>query len=441
MVLYKNFKKSECYKNTKYSKYFKERLEFKNLVNYGSNKKVPVHNWFRYKEAFSRKLVETILSKFDMLSGNTFVFDPFCGIGTTPLTSKQLGLNFFASDLSPLCRFISQAKIDFDRYDLDEINKEIKKIERWDVEKIKKKSDDVINNFLGYPIFKKAFPNRNKLKVLFGLKKQIENKYAKTPLLRQFFNLALLNIVEDSSNTQKDGAFLRIIPKKNGKKVMHLFIESIKKLSNSLKEYNFTLTSYSNDKIKLGHGKIEIADSRNLPLPNDSVNITITSPPYLNRYDYTRIYQLELYLLFCRSFDDLKKIRYNTIRSHVEARHEKFGIFKSDLLTKKLSDLSERKLNNSKIPQMIQGYFDDMLITMHELYRITKNEGIIAFVVGNTRFSGVSIPVDTLLLEVGENVGFKPVEVWISRYKGNTPQQIKKYGLEAVRESVVLMKK
>ena len=49
-------------------------------------------------------------------------------------------------------------------------------------------------------------------------------------------------------------------------------------------------------------------------------NAIITSPPYPNRHDYTRIYSLEMLFDFVENNDDLKKIRYETLRSHVEAR-------------------------------------------------------------------------------------------------------------------------
>src|SRR3989344_5811566 len=91
MVLYKKFKKNNCFEKTK------------------------------YKEAFSKELVERIITNFNMKKEDKVIFDPFCGIGTTLLASKQLGLNYLGSDLSPLCQFITRAKLDFNRYNTKEL--------------------------------------------------------------------------------------------------------------------------------------------------------------------------------------------------------------------------------------------------------------------------------------------------------------------------------
>ncbi len=441
MVLYKNFKKNNCFEKTKYKELFKEKLDFGKFVNFGKNKKVPIHNWFKYKEAFSKELVERIIINFNMKKKGKIIFDPFCGIGTTPLTAKQLGLNYLGSDLSPLCEFVTKTKLDFSKYNIRELKKELDKIKKWNIKKIRKNLDKEDKELIRYPIFKRAFPESNCLRELFGLKKKIKEQYHNHPLNKQILNLALLNIVEEVSDTSKDGAFYRIVKKDKKPNVLNAFVKNLEGIIKSLEEHKAFLLGFLHQTIKYGKGKIKIADSRRLPFKTSKVDLTITSPPYLNRYDYTRIYQLELYLLFCKSFEELKDIRYNTIRSHVEAKYENFGIFNSEILKERLKKLSERNLNNPKIPYMIQGYFDDMFLTMKELYRVTKKKGMVVFVVGDTRFSGVSIPVDTILLEVGSQAGFTPVEVWITRYKGNTPQQIKKYGLEAVRESIVILKK
>src|SRR3989344_5545363 len=441
MVLYKKFKKNNCFEKTKYKEFFKEKLDFGKLVNFGTNKKLPIYNWFKYKEAFSKELVERIITNFNMKKEDKVIFDPFCGIGTTLLASKQLGLNYLGSDLSPLCQFITRAKLDFNRYNTKELKRELEKIKKWDIKEMRSEIKEEDSNLMKYSIFDKSFLDKDNLRELFGLKNKIENEYTNRPFVKQILNLALISILEEVSDTKKDGAFFRLIRKDNKPNVINAFVKKVNSLINSLEEYNFSLTNFLSEKKEYGDGDVKIADSRKLPFETNSVDITITSPPYLNRYDYTRIYQLELYLLFFKSFEELRNIRYNTIRSHVEAKYKDFGIFNSEILKERLEKLSKRELNNQRIPYMIQGYFDDMFLTMKELYRVTKKKGIIVFVVGSTRFSGVSIPVDTILLEIGEQSGFTPVEVWITGYKGNTPQQIQKYGLEAVRESIVILRK
>jgi tRNA G10 N-methylase Trm11 len=62
-----------------------------------------------------------------------------------------------------------------------------------------------------------------------------------------------------------------------------------------------------------------IGDARQLPTERE-YDAVICSPPYPNRHDYTRIYSLEMVFDFIASNEELKRVRYDTMRSHVEAR-------------------------------------------------------------------------------------------------------------------------
>ena len=51
------------------------------------------------------------------------------------------------------------------------------------------------------------------------------------------------------------------------------------------------------------------------------------------------------------------------------------------------------------------------------------------------------IPVDLILSKMAEEAGFTVKEVIVARYKGNSSQQMKKYGRVPVRESIVVWEK
>ena len=65
-------------------------------------------------------------------------------------------------------------------------------------------------------------------------------------------------------------------------------------------------------------GRVFEADARSLPLADGSVQAVITSPPYPNRHDYTRVFGVELDLLFGLGAG-VKQLRYKAMRSHPEA--------------------------------------------------------------------------------------------------------------------------
>src|SRR5208283_2132784 len=64
---------------------------------------LPVHRWFRYREGFSPSL-------FGYFPDSTRRLDPFCGCGTTLLSSAAQGVESFGVDLNPLATFVARVK-------------------------------------------------------------------------------------------------------------------------------------------------------------------------------------------------------------------------------------------------------------------------------------------------------------------------------------------
>jgi len=100
--------------------------------------------------------------------------------------------------------------------------------------------------------------------------------------------------------------------------------------------------------------------------------------------------------------------------------------------------LNRKKLNNPKIPSMIVTYFIDMQKVIEEWFKVLAPGAKVAMVVDNVRFEGEFIPVDLVLSEMAEEAGFEVKEIIVARYKGNSSQQMKKYGKVPVRESIVI---
>jgi site-specific DNA-methyltransferase (cytosine-N4-specific) len=167
----------------------------------------------------------------------------------------------------------------------------------------------------------------------------------------------------------------------------------------------------------------------------------ITSPPYLNRYDYTRTYVLELCFHFVSSQSELKKIRQSILRSHIESVISPEEKSDHPAVQEVLRALEKKELNNPRIPLMITAYFNDMHKAIREWYRILAKGGKVAIVVDNVRFEGEVIPVDLILTDMAIQEGFKAEQILVTRYKGNSSQQMGKYGRVPMRESVIVWQK
>lgn len=395
---------------------------YKSLISPARDRDTPIYNWHAFKHSYSKELVLKLAKKFN-LEKNSWVLDPFCGGGTTLLACKELGINSIGVDILPFSVFLSNVKTR--NYDLDTLKNNLKKFDGNKKLKIK-------NLFLpDIGIMNKAFNNqvRNELLQLKCKINAIRNAKVK-----DFFMLGLLSILESVSNTTKSGGFLRISKKNvSAKKAYNKFIARIEGMIKDVEESK-TATTYNNVRVSAKKG-----DSRRL-LIGRKFDAIITSPPYPNRHDYTRIYGLELIFNFIRDNNELKQIRYDTLRSHVEAK-KKFTTKKYEqpaIIEKIINRVKKAGLNNSQVPEMISGYFEDMFLSLLQMKKCLKNNGQLALVVSNVRFGGINIPVDQILAQIGKQAGLHIDSILTARYRGNSAQQMGKFKRKPSRESIIL---
>ena len=184
--------------------------------------------------------------------------------------------------------------------------------------------------------------------------------------------------------------------------------------------------------------KARVADARVMPASDAVYSAVITSPPYPNRHDYTRIFGVELMFAF-HDWEANRALRYQTFHSHPEARPNRPSARKYK--PPKALNYSIRDLTDKRMQGMLEGYFLDMYLCLCEVARVCRKGAKAAFVVGNTQYDGTAILVDEFTAEIGERAGLTCQEIRAVRWRGNSAQQMGKYGRMAARESVVMFEK
>lgn len=420
---------------------FVKRFDYERLSTFAANKKSPIHRWFSFTQGFAHRIVQKLLKELKISKDNV-VLDPFCGVGTTLVTCQESNVRSVGCDISPFFVFIAKTKIQRN-YDIEELSETIDQI-------ISKKYETPKVSGPKLEIFTKAFDNRVLNEVLF-FKEQIDA--IENERIKNFLKLGLASILETVSKTRKHGSHYRFMDTgRPGVKtridfnldVRQILAKQWRMMLSDLRTATSKLTRFSNvGNESFKTPEVFVDDARELKKINDcSVDAIITSPPYLNRNNYIAQYKIESFLFeFTKSFADYRDLTFKTLRSHVEAKKQFTCNFKMVEIEKLLNQIRARGTSYPTIPDMILGYFEDMSLVLRQFNRVCKQGAKIASVVGNVRYSGVVVPVDTLLAKMSLENGFDVNAILITRYKGNSPQQMRKYGRIPVRESIIFMEK
>ncbi len=425
------------------------------LVSFQANKTMASYRWYKYKEAFSAPLVEYLLSRYG-ISGK--VLDPFAGSGTTLFAASAMGMDVDGIELLPIGKQIIAARQclerEFTAYDFAAV-KQCAKTCPWKQSQARHPLSKLRITDGAYPI-----ETSNAIERYMGTLKQ-ENE--RVQLILRF---ALLCVLESISFTRKDGQYLRWDYRSGRRKGGKPF--------NKGDILNFDLAICAKIEeilhdIKLGNGRLEKCIQGKIhlfegscldvmpELPCNSYDAIVTSPPYCNRYDYTRTYALELALLGINE-KKLLDLRQQMLSCTVENRAKDLlainpkwanaaeAADQQELLQAILRYLEDQKeqgkLNNSGIPRMVRGYFYEMACIIAECSRVMKRNAYLFMVNDNVRYAGASVSVDMILSSIAEKLGLFVENILVlPKGKGNSSQQMGEHGRDPLRKCVYVWRK
>jgi len=433
------------------------------LVSFQANKSKPGYRWFRYKEGFSETLVQYLLDVLGLESGR--VLDPFAGVGTTLFAASERGLDAVGIELLPVgCEVMEVRKLTRSG-DTDTL---CSALDRWLREQPWKHTRSS-RPFAHLRITRQAFPDETQQ----ALERYLAALESETEPVARLLRFAAMCVLEEISYTRKDGQYLRWDARsgrRQGSKLFHKayiasFDEAItRKLGEIYVDLQPSglLPGFFNMLAQLG--EIEILHGSCLDLlptfETASFDSLITSPPYANRYDYTRTYALELALLGV-SEDEIRALRQAMVSCTVENRTKTglTGLFSPGVFTRASAAFADQEalqtilkylewrketkaLNNAGIPRMVRNYFFELALVIFESARVLKPGATFVMINDNVRYGGVTIPVDLILSDFAEQAGFFTEAIWVlPTGKGNSSQQMGAHGREELRKCIYVWRR
>ena len=434
------------------------------MVSFQANKSEPIFRWFKYREGFSRGLIEYLLDSFNA-TNKDILLDPFAGTGASAFIASQRGMKSYAAELLPVGCFFMQARQLFLKLGNNQIlsfAKHIKKPFPWTT------FDDSKGWTLNHlRITDGAFTESTERQIC-----QYKNWVNSLPKDQAvFFDFVLFSILEEISFTRKDGQYLRwdgrAIRKRRGSfdkgKIFEFEEAILSKLQKITQDLSSTLTlELFDDVSKPTRGKVTVLEGSVFDtiskVPDEKINYVITSPPYCNRYDYTRTYALELVYLGATE-EKIKELRQELLTCTVESKAKGFHGVPEEIVkaaTKAIEEepaitaiidflkdeINHDRLNNKGIMTMVKGYLYDSAIHLAQAFQKMAKGGKYIMVNDNVRYNGLDIPIDCLLSSIAESIGFNCEKIWVlPKGKGNSSQQMARHGRSELRKCVYVWSK
>ena len=417
--------------------------EYGRIMQFNKNKELCIHRWYPFVEGYSKEFIESIVNEQNQKVD--LCLEPFSGSGTTALELSTKGINCISFEVNPFMFTLSKAKLKVSLYKQSTIKSHILKMKKY----IVYLDDDKINLYSGFSTLiegkekKKWNIDREVFIAIEKIKSAIDN--LSTTLYKEIYIVCLANILLEYSNLYRNGKCLSY--KKGWKDNLYSQEQVITSF------FNFINNVIIEDLEKLGtnnfsnHDLLYLGDTRKLIFENvddNSVDLIITSPPYLNSRDYTDSYMLELKALdFLTNYNDIKKLREQTIRSHVQLKIRNLKGVQSKILKATISEMEFLSKDsvawNTEIQSMIIAYFEDMETIFGGMYQQLKKGRRVYFNVSNSAYFGVLINTLEICSEIAENIGFEVVEIRKARYLNPSPQQKDKIG--KLLEGVIVLEK
>ena len=140
-------------------------------------------------------------------------------------------------------------------------------------------------------------------------------------------------------------------------------------------------------------------------------DLAIFSPPYPNSFDYTDVYNVELWALgYLNGAEANSRLRHATLRSHVQLlRDFENNTMSSPTLITTIDALRQvrEKLWNPHIPEMIGAYAADLAGVIADLWACLRIRGRVYMVLGDSRYAGIDVPVAKIVAEITRSIGFE----------------------------------
>lgn len=361
-----------------------------------------VYGWYPYVEGFDATYTRDAILRYKPRT----VYDPFGGSGTTQLAASCLGVPSFYSEVNPFMRFVSETKTTaaaWGRANPGRLNLAITSFKKF-LSSRNLQAEAAGMDLTGYF---DAFPGRDffqekDIRLLLAATEHVRNTYSSDEGVRDLLLLACAaNAVRSSNMVRRADLRRRRADEYKNREVdvSRFLAETVDRYARDVMSLPVTMAPVT----FVSEDAREIADEF-----RGSFDFALTSPPYLNGTNYFRNTKIELWLLgFIRTELDIAEYRRKAITAGINnvGRHGGVDYSSPDIDT--VANLISGAGGDRRIPVMVRQYFSDMHQMFTAVHRSLATGGRFLLDIGDSKFYGVHVPTDRLLVETAASAGFK----------------------------------
>jgi len=329
------------------------------------------------------------------------VLDPFMGSGTTLVEASLLGYPSYGVDIDPLSKLLSTVKTtplsskDFSIIDDFFSNYQVS-IKKTDQLKNK------INSYIPDKDLISYWFSESNIKDLAFIRFLIHSNFHKfrNRKVKDFLEIVLVSIIRKVSkaDNQSPKPYISTKIKKDHVIVFDEFLKNLLKYIDAVKDFSKNYKS----KVKIIGFDARKIDKKSLNL--EKISLAMTSPPYINAFDYVRSLKLENFWL-----DDFDRKKLNELYDH-QIGSEKvktfneipiYGLKELDEVLSKIYSLDKKRA------WVTFKYFQAMKENLKSVYDCLHKGGFYCIVVGNSRIRGFEVDTSSILLKIAKGLGYK----------------------------------
>jgi SAM-dependent methyltransferase len=305
------------------------------------------------------------------------ILDPMAGSGTTIVTARMLGHHALAFDTDPLAVLIARAwSADVDPAELTQAGARVLRSARQRArgmpvgDAYPANSDDETRRFVRY------WFDETPRKHLTGLAAAIEDEEAPSIRMLLWCAFSRLIIVKNAGASRAmDVSHSRPhrVYERAPLKPFDGFERAVRVVAKN--------APFSDNRDR-PQAAVHQGDARKLPVQDTSVDVVVTSPPYLNAIDYLRGHKFSL-IWMGHGVGVLREVRATNVGTEVSAgKSEETPLIRRAITAMGTSGLPAREVG------MLRRYAQDMGAIFVEIARVLKPKGRAILVVGDSTIRG-----------------------------------------------------